>query len=40
MELAKKRLKDNIVKTQVVMGREFKGLSFIAKPEKIIFKVQ
>lgn len=39
IELSKKRHKDTIVKPQVVMGKEFKGVSFIAKPDKIIFKV-
>lgn len=39
MEKAKIRQKENIVKPQVIMGKEFKGNSFIAKPDKIIFKV-
>ena len=39
MEKAKLRHKENIVKPQVVMGKEFKGASFIPKPDKIIFKV-
>ena len=34
------RQKENIVKTQVVAGREFKGTAFISKPEKIIFNVR
>lgn len=38
MEKAKKRQKDGIVKPQVVAGREFKGIAFISKPDKIIFK--
>ena len=39
MEKAMQRQKDNIVKPQVVAGRTFKGISFISKPEAIIFKV-
>lgn len=38
MSKAKVRQKDGIVKPQVVAGREFKGTSFISKPEQIIFK--
>ena len=33
------RQKENVVKPQIVAGREFKGTSFISKPEAIIFKV-
>lgn len=33
------RQKENIVKPQVVAGREFKGTAFISKPDRIIFKV-
>lgn len=33
------RQKEGIVKPQVVAGREFRGTSFISKPEAIIFKV-
>lgn len=33
------RQKEGIVKPQVVAGREFKGTSFISKPEAIVFKV-
>jgi len=33
------RQKDGITKPQIVAGREFKGTSFISKPDKIIFKV-
>ena len=33
------RQKEGIVKQQVVAGREFRGTSFISKPEAIIFKV-
>ena len=32
------RQKEGITKPQVVAGREFKGTSFISKPEAIIFK--
>jgi len=32
------RQKENIVKPQIVQGKEFKGTSFISKPDKIIFK--
>jgi hypothetical protein len=39
MEKAMVRQKEGIVKPQVVAGREFKGTSFISKPEAIIFKV-
>ena len=40
LEKAKQRQKDGIVKTQIVAGREFKGVAFISKPDKIIFKVR
>jgi len=33
------RQKEGIVKPQVVAGREFKGTSFISKPERIVFQV-
>jgi len=33
------RQKEGVVKPQVVAGREFKGTSFISKPEAIVFKV-
>jgi hypothetical protein len=33
------RQKEGITKPQVVAGREFKGTSFISKPEVILFKV-
>ena len=39
MSKAMERQKKNIVKPQVVAGREFKGTAFISKPDKIIFKV-
>ena len=39
MAKAMVRQKEGIVKPQVVAGREFKGTSFISKPEAIIFKV-
>ena len=39
MAKAMVRQKENIVKPQIVAGREFKGTSFISKPEAIIFKV-
>jgi hypothetical protein len=39
MEKARIRQKEGLVKPQVVQGKEFKGVSFISKPEKIIFKV-
>jgi hypothetical protein len=32
------RQKEGVTKPQVVAGREFKGTSFISKPEAIIFK--
>jgi hypothetical protein len=32
------RQKEGVVKPQVVAGREFKGTSFISKPEAIVFK--
>ena len=40
MEKARQRQKDGITKPQIVAGREFKGISFISKPDKIIFKVR
>lgn len=40
MEKARQRQKEGITKPQIVAGREFKGTSFISKPEKIIFKVR
>ena len=39
MAKAMQRQKDGITKPQIVAGREFKGTSFISKPDKIIFKV-
>jgi len=39
MAKAMVRQVEGIVKPQVVAGREFKGTSFISKPEAIIFKV-
>ena len=39
MEKAAVRQKEGIVKPQVVAGRQFKGTSFISKPETILFKV-
>jgi len=33
------RQKEGITKPQVVAGREFKGTSFISKPDVILFKV-
>lgn len=39
MSKAMVRQKEGIVKPQVVAGREFKGTSFISKPEAIVFKV-
>jgi len=33
------RQKENIVKPQIVAGREFKGTAFISKPDRIVFKV-
>lgn len=39
MEKAMIRQKAGITKPQIVAGREFKGVSFISKPDKIIFKV-
>jgi hypothetical protein len=39
MAKAMVRQKEGIVKPQIVAGREFKGTSFISKPEAIIFKV-
>ena len=39
-ERAKIRHKENIVQPQVVQGKVFKGVAFISKPEKIIFKVR
>ena len=38
-ERAKIKHKENIIQTQVVQGKTFKGVAFISKPEKIIFKV-
>ena len=38
MAKARQRQKDGITKPQVVAGREFKGVSFISKPETILFK--
>ena len=38
MAKARVRQKENIVKPQVVAGREFKGTAFISKPDQIIFK--
>jgi hypothetical protein len=34
------RQKEGITKPQIVAGREFKGTSFISKPETIFFKVR
>ena len=39
-ERAKIRHKENIVQPQVVQGKTFKGVAFISKPEKIVFKVK
>lgn len=39
LEKAMIRQKEGIVKPQIVAGREFKGTSFISKPESITFKV-
>jgi hypothetical protein len=39
MEKARERQKAGITKPQVVAGREFKGTSFISKPDVILFKV-
>lgn len=39
-ERAKIKHKENIIQTQVVQGKTFKGVAFISKPEKIIFKVR
>ena len=39
MDKARIRQKEGIVKPQIVAGREFKGIAFISKPDKIIFKV-
>lgn len=39
VEIGLKKLKENQTHTQVVLGKEFKGQSFISKPDKIIFKV-
>jgi hypothetical protein len=36
---ARERQKQNLVKPQVVAGREFKGIAFISKPDQIFFKV-
>lgn len=38
MAAARERQKENIVKKQVVMKKEFKGQAFISKPDKILFK--
>ena len=38
MEKARERQKAGITKPQVVAGREFKGTSFISKPDVILFK--
>ena len=38
MAKARQRQKDGITKPQIVAGREFKGVSFISKPETILFK--
>jgi hypothetical protein len=39
MDEARIRQKAGITKPQIVAGREFKGTSFISKPEVIMFKV-
>lgn len=39
MDKAAIRQREGITKPQVVAGREFKGISFISKPETILFKV-
>jgi len=39
MAKAMVRQKENIIQPQIVAGREFKGTSFISKPETIMFKV-
>jgi hypothetical protein len=39
MDKARIRQKAGITKPQIVAGREFKGVSFISKPEVIMFKV-
>ena len=33
------RQKEGMTKPQIVAGREFKGISFISKPDVIMFKV-
>ena len=38
MDKAAIRQKEGITKPQVACGREFKGTSFISKPEIIMFK--
>lgn len=38
MKEALQRQKDNIVKTQVVWGREFEGQAFLAKPKVLMYK--
>lgn len=40
MVKARERQKAGITKPQIVTGREFKGISFISKPEIIEFKVR
>jgi hypothetical protein len=40
MEKAAIRQKEGITRPQIVAGREFKGVSFISKPETIMFKVR
>ena len=37
---AMEKHKTNMIKTQVVSGKVFKGNGFISKPEKIVFKVE
>ena len=39
MAKAKVRQRDGLIKPQVVAGREFRGVSFISKPDVIFFKV-
>ena len=39
MAKAKVRQREGLIKPQVVAGREFKGTSFISKPDVIFFKV-
>jgi hypothetical protein len=38
VEKTKKAIRDNLVRPQIVMNRQFKGESFIAKPDKVIFR--